>query len=219
MKDAFLRRRGTTADMIRRPDSSSDRTRRRLRLTGWLVLPALLLLATGCGGGSGKKQNASAAVDNSEPAQEEEKAAPAAEEEAAPVVKRKGKFKLAEKPATPEPPAPSNKKDVSKWDMTDLNAALARRDLWFAPAVVLFSARDPNDSKRAEDLDALVRRVAKLKDDPPPIPLALPPSTLAASGSPPHAAAADTPAQPAPGAVPAMKRPKFNFGIGRKEDK
>jgi len=174
-----------------------------------------LLLTVGCGGGSGKKQNASTTVGDSEQAPEEEKAAPAPAEEA-PVAKKK--VKIAIKPATPEPPAPS-KKDVSKWDMADLNAALARRDPLFAPAVVMFSARNPDDSKRTEDLDALVRQVAKLKDDPPPIPLALPSGALAASGSPAHAAAADSPGQPGVGAVPATKGPKFNFGFGRKKDK
>jgi hypothetical protein len=204
MSDAFLPHRDKTADRIPRPDSSSDRTSRALRLAGWFVLPALLLLAAGCGGGSSKKQ-----IADSGQAQEEEKAAPVAEEEAAPVVRKRGKLKVAEKPATPEPPVRSNK-DVAKWDMADLNAALVRRDLLFLPAVVLFSARNPDDSKRAEDLDALLRRVAKLKDDPT-IPLAMPSSAVAASGSPSAAA----PAQPAVAAPATKVKWEFHIGVGK----
>jgi len=204
--ESFLRHRGRAAGKFRRPDSASARTLRRLRLAGWLVVPALLLLAAGCGGGSDKKQKAAAAVADSEPAQEEEKTAPAAEEAAAPVVKRKVK-KVAEKPVTPEPPGPSTK-DFTKWEVADLNGALARKDLRFVLAVVMFSARNPDDAKRAEELESLLSRVAKWKDDPAPIPLALPPGAFGAAGSPPHAAAAAAPEQQPKAAAAAPEQPK-----------
>jgi hypothetical protein len=212
MTDAFLRHRGQTAETSSRPDFSAGPTVRALRLGGWLILPAMLLLAVGCGGGSSKKQ-----VADSGQAQEENKDAPA-EEEAAPVVKKKVRIQVPAAPAVAEQPAPS-KKDPTKWDMTDLNAALARKDLLFVPAVVMYSARNPTDEKRAAELDALVQRVAKLKDDPPPIPLAIPSSAVAAVGSPAPAAAAAVPAPAQPATEAPGTKLKYDFHIGRNRNK
>ena len=96
--------------------------------------------------------------------------------------------------------------------MADLDAALARKDLFFAPAVVLYGARSPNDAKRAGELDALLRRVARMKDDPT-IPLPFPPGAFAAAANP----AAGSSVQPS-GVAPAAKAIRLNFGGGHNRD-
>jgi hypothetical protein len=177
MTDAFRRQRGTAAAPSKRPGSSLLRTHCGLRLAAWFVLPALLLPAVGCGSGSAKKAKESAVVADAEPAAEEEKPA----EVVAPVAKKKRKG--AEKPAAAQPaakPPAASTNDISKWEVADLDAALARKDLLFVPAVVLYGVRNPGDAKRANELDSLVRQVARMKDDPT-IPLAFPPNAFSAA--------------------------------------
>ncbi|HUE17670.1 MAG TPA: hypothetical protein VMR25_26180 [Planctomycetaceae bacterium] len=194
-----------------RPGSSLVRTKHTLRAAAWLVLAALLIPAVGCGGGSSKKAKESTTVADAEPAQDEEKVAP----ELAQFVKKRPK--LPEKAAAPQPPAASTK-DITKWAMADLDSALARKDLMFVPAVFLFSARGTEDAKRAEDLDALARRVGRMKDDAP-IPLPFPPGAFAAADKAGKPAAA-SPGQPSAAAVaePPAKGMQFKFGPKHKKD-
>jgi hypothetical protein len=124
----------------------------------WLALPAILFLTTGCGGGTDKKPKQSTSVAQTEQGQDEEK-------DAAPPPPVKKKAKAVEKPAEPAPLAAS-KADVKKWNLDDLNAALLRKDVQFVFGVMFYGMSKPNDAKRAEELDALVKKVARLKDDP-----------------------------------------------------
>jgi hypothetical protein len=207
MTDAFRRPRGTTAAPSKRPGSSLLRPHCGLRLAAWFVLPALLLPAVGCA----KKPKESAVVADAEPAAEEEKPA----EVVAPVAKKKKKG--AEKPAAAQPPAASTN-DISKWEVADLDAALARKDLLFVPAVVLYGVRNPGDAKRANALDALVRQVARMKDDPT-IPLALPPNAFGgANKSPAGSSATPSVAKPAAksGTKPLTPLKDMRFNIGGK---
>jgi hypothetical protein len=175
---------------------------RPLQMAAWLVLPAVLILAVGCGGGSSKKAKDTTTVAEADTSQEEEKEAPA------PAPPPKKKFKIVEKAAEPEPSSASTS-DFSKWEKPDLEAALTRKDILFTPAVVLYAARGPNDPKRADELDALVRKVARMKDDPS-IPLAIPAGAYAAADTEsPEAPAKANPAATAP----AKKgRPAMRFG-------
>jgi hypothetical protein len=195
-----------TAGTLSGPGSSLVRTKHTFRVAAWLVLAALLMPAIGCGGGSSKKAKESTTVADAEPAQEEEQVAPEPQH----FVKKKPM--AIGKAAAPQPPAPSTK-DISKWTMADLDSALARKDLMFVPAVFLFSARGVEDAKRAEDLDALARRVGRMKDDAP-VPLPFPPGAFAAADKP----AATSPGQPsaAAAAVTPAKGMTFKFGKGRK---
>ena len=209
MMDAFRRPRGGRTTPWRRPGFSSVRSNRPVRLAAWLALPALVILAVGCGGGSSKKAKGSTAVAESEQAQEE--AAPA---DALPsVVKKK---KAAAKPAEPTPPAPSTK-DISKWQSADLDAALARKDVQFVPAVVLYGVRKPDDAKRADELDSLLRRVGRMKDDSPTIPLPLPAGAFADADNQTAAGqAGSAPAGTAPALTPNLMR---SFRRRGKDDK
>ncbi len=205
------RDRDGVAGTLLRPGSSWIRTKHTLRAAAWLAFAALLIPAVGCGGGSSKKGTESTTVADAEPAQEEEKVAP----ELAQFVKKK--HKLPEKAAAPQPPAPSSK-DITKWAMADLDSALARKDPKFVQAVFLFSARGAEDAKRAEDLDALARRVGRMKDDAT-IPLPFPPGAFAAADKADKSAAA-SPGQPSAAAVaePPAKKLQFNFGPKHKKD-
>jgi len=177
-------------------------TRQRLWVAAWLSLPAIALLAAGCGGGSDKKPKQSTAQAQND-SQDEEKDAPA------PPPKKKQKA-VAVKVADPEAPAPSTT-DVRRWKSEDLNAALIRKDVMFVAGVLFYSASKPNDAKRAEELDTLVKKVARLKDDPvPEVPI--PAGALAAVDPDPLD---DTPAKPgttAAAATPPAKAPGGRLG-------
>jgi hypothetical protein len=160
MMHAIQHRSGQSATARQTPSPLSA-ARRTLWIAAWLSLPAIALLATGCGGGSDKKPKQSTATAQND-SQDEEKDAPAA----APPPRKKQKA-VAAKPAEPEAPAASTT-DVTKWKGDDLNAALLRKDVGFIGAVVYYSAAKPNDAKRAEELDSLAKKVARLKDDPVP---------------------------------------------------
>jgi hypothetical protein len=196
------------------------------------AIAAMAVLAAGCGGSSKTPTAASGGGDSGQAqAQEEEKAAPAGDAAApAPVAKRRNKLialKTADTAAVPPPP-PSNK-DFSKWEMADLDAALARRDLMFVPGAVMFSVRDLNDAKRAQELAELAQRVAKLKDDPT-IPLAMPSAASPVGAKAPQAGApaAAAPAAATPVATPATttvpggadtsKLPALKFDFGRRKN-
>jgi hypothetical protein len=206
------RDRDGVANASLRPGSSLVSTNHTLYAAAWLVLATLLIPAAGCGGSSSQKAKESGTVADAEPAQEEEKVAP----ELAQFVKKKPK--LPAKPAAPQPPAAPSTKDITKWAMADLDSALARKDLMFVPAVVLFSAGGAEDAKRAEDLDALARRVGRMKDDAT-IPLPFPAGVFAAADKADKSAAA-SPAQPSAAAVaePPAKGMQFKFGSKRKKD-
>ena len=127
----------------------------------------------------------------------------------APPPKRKQKA-VAVKAAEPEAPAPSTT-DVRKWTGGDLNAALLRKDVMFVAGVLFYSATKPNDPKRAEELDALVKKVARLKDDPvPEVPL--PAGALAAVDADPLDDAPAKPGTTAAAATPAAKGPGGRMG-------
>jgi len=148
-----------------------------LRLAAWFVLPALLLPAVGlrqrlpqesegigrrcrCRAGCGRREAGGSGRTG-----------------------RQKEAKGAEKPAAAQPaakPPAASTNDISKWEVADLDAALARKDLLFVPAVVLYGVRNPGDAKRANELDSLVRQVARMKDDPT-IPLAFPPNAFSAA--------------------------------------
>jgi len=173
--------------------------RSAVRLAGWLTLPAALLLAVGCGGGSDKKQKAVAVAESS--GDDDDKEAPS--QEAAPAPKKKAKVVVQAEEPEPAPPAVH---DINKWDLAQLNAALNRRDPQFAMAAILFSARDAADAKRAADLDSLLQKVAKIKDDAS-IPLALPPGAFTGGDKSPVAApGAPGQAQPPGGLMPGRRR-------------
>jgi hypothetical protein len=194
--------RGTPIGMPAGFGSSWLAVRRPLQMAAWLALPAVLFLAVGCGGGSSKKAKESTTVAAADSSQEEEKEAPAP---APPPAK---KAKVVAKPAEPELPGASTS-DISKWEKPDLEAAFARKDSLFVPAVVLYAARGPNDPKRAEELDSLVHKVARMKDDIA-VPLAFPAGAFAAVDT----EAAETPAKANPAATtPARKgAPTMRFG-------
>ena len=114
------------------------------------------------------------------------------------------------------PPAPSTN-DITKWTAADLDAAFARKDLMFAPAVVFYSVANRDDAKRAEELDQLALKVGRMKDDST-IPLPFPPGAFTAA----EKQSATTTAQPAAAAAkeePAAKGARFRFGKNRKKDK
>lgn len=184
---------------------SSLTGRRTMELTAWLVLPAILLVAAGCSGGSEKKPNQSTTVAQSDQGSDEEK------DVAPPPVKRKLKQKAAQKPAEPEAPAASSN-DVRKWKADDLSAALLRKDIQFLPAVMFYGMSKPNDAKRAQELDALLKKVGRLKDDPvPEVPL--PAGVLAEVDT----ESLDTPAKPGAAAAPAAttdQKGGFRFRMG-----
>jgi hypothetical protein len=179
--------------------------RRPLQTAGWLALPAVLILAIGCGGGSSKKAKDSTTVAEADTSQEEEKEAPA------PPLKKKAN--VVAKAAEPEVVVASTS-DVTKWEKPDLESALTRKDVLFAPAVVMYAARGPNDPKRGEELDALVRKVARMKDDPS-ILLAIPAGAFAAadteSAEAPAKANAAAPA-PAQKGMPTTRFGRFRGG-------
>jgi len=170
----------------------------------WLTLPAILFLAAGCGGGD-KKPKQSTTVAQTEQGQDEEK-------DAAPPPPVKKKQKAVEKPAEPEPPAASTT-DVKKWNVDDLNAALLRKDVQFVLGAVFYGLNKPNDAKRAEDLDSLVKKVGRWKDDPvPEVPI--PAGALAEADSEPlDSAATPATAADAPAAA-ASKRPGSPLRMG-----
>jgi hypothetical protein len=199
-----LRRHGETMGNGQDSDFCSPiRGGRAFHLTVWLVCAGLVALTAGCGSGSAKKNESTAGAAN-QSAQEEDKEA--AEEAPAPPIKKKHKQKPVEIAANAEPAAPSSK-DIRKWKAADLDAAFVRKDLMFVPAVVVYSMSDRNDAKRAADLDQLVRKVARMKDDSK-IPLPLPPGSFAAENQPAAAKAA-----------PAAKGLRFGFRRSRKQDK
>ena len=147
----------------RQTASPVSAARRTVWGAAWLAVPALALFTAGCGGGTDKKPKQSTTVAQNE-SQDDEKDAPAP----APAPKKKQKQKLFDtKPAEAEAPPPSTT-DVRKWKGDDLNAALLRKDVMFVAGVLFYSATKPNDAKRAEELDSLVKKVARLKDDPVP---------------------------------------------------
>jgi hypothetical protein len=200
MTNPIRRPRGTLIGLPSGFGSAWLAVRRPLQMAAWLALPAVLFLAVGCGGGSSKKAKDSTAVAQADSSQEEEKEAPAL----APPAK---KAKVVAKPAEPELPGASTS-DLSKWEKRDLEAAFARKDILFVPAVVLYAARGPNDPKRAEELDSLVHKVARMKDDTA-IPLAIPAGAFAAADT----EAAETPAKANPAATtPAKKGLPMRFG-------
>jgi hypothetical protein len=178
---------------IRKPSGST------IQIVSWLALPAILSLAPGCSGSADKKPKASTAVAQSAPAQDAE------ETDAAPAQppKKQPKKAVEKKPAEPELPAPSTA-DVTKWKADDLNAALVRKDVKFIMGAMFFGMKQMNSAKSAADLDGLLQKVAKLKDDPAPevpIPAGLlaeadtdePADAAAKHGAPAAAAAAATP--------------------------
>jgi hypothetical protein len=176
-----------------------------MQIAAWLALPASLFLAAGCGGGSDKKPKQSTTVAQNEQGKDEETDA------APPPVKKKPK--AAQKPAAPEPPAASTT-DVRKWNIDDLNAALARKDVQFVFGVLFFGMSKPNDAKRAQELDSLVQKVARLKDDPvPEVPI--PAGAFAEADTEPLDAAAKTATTAAaPGAAAGPRRSGSPFRGG-----
>jgi hypothetical protein len=212
MLNAFRRDCGPTAGPAADPTDSLPRRHRFFssrggRLATWLVLPTLLMPLAGCGSGSSKKAGDSTAVAQTDQAQEEEKEAPAP---AAPAPKKKQRAALI--PAEPDLAAASSN-DITKWKSADLDSAILRKDPLFVLAAVVYSANGPNDAKRAGELDALVRKVARLKDDAT-IPLALPSGVFASADV--EAPAAPAKAAGTPAAAPGSPRPKkggaFRFG-------
>jgi|SRR5579862_5560709 len=155
----------------------------RFRSSGLLWLFSLLVLvASGCGGSSSGPDQAADKDD-----EEEEK--PAA---APPPKVALAKQIAAAKAAPEEAPAPKSK-NPAQWDYADLKGALARKDQQFPMGVVLFGAQRPGDSKRAEDLDALLRQVGKMKDDAV-VGVPLPPGALATTAAPVTSGAINLPA-------------------------
>jgi len=152
------------------------------RLSGVSFLGAILLcISAGCGGGSTSGPQPPATTSASEVKSEED--ANPAEAKAADLAKGK-KWKIGKPDEKASPPAPPLKNDISKWAIADIDAALARNNLMFVPGLMVYSARRPDDSKRAAELEGLLRRVAKMKDDPnPSLALALPPGAFPAEGS------------------------------------
>ncbi len=190
----------------------SIRMRRVLFLAAWLFVPGLLTLAVGCGSAKKAKESTAGAEQT---AQDEEKEAPA--EAAPPVAKKKQRFVMIPpaKAVTP-PPAPSTN-DITKWKAADLDAAFARKDWMFGPAVVFYSVAARNDAKRAEELDQLALKIGRMKDDSK-IPLPFPPGAFAAA----EKQSATTTAQPGAASAkegPAAKGVRFRFGKNRKKDK
>jgi hypothetical protein len=211
MMHAIRHRSGQSATARQTPTSLTA-ARRTLWIAAWLSLPAIALLATGCGGGSDKKPKQSTAVAQND-SQDDEKDAPAP----APPPKKKQKA-VAVKPAEPEVPAASTT-DVRKWKGDDLNAALLRKDVMFVAGVLVYSAAKPNDAKRAEELNSLVQKVARLKDDPvPEVPI--PAGAFAAVDPDPLDETAANPGTTAGAATSAAKGPgrmggPFRMGGGR----
>ncbi len=193
----------------------SIRTRRVLFLAAWLFVPGLLTLAVGCGGGSAKKAKESTAAAETQPAQEEEKDAPA--EAPPPAANKKQRFVMIPPAKVKAPPPAPSTTDITKWKAADLDAAFARKDWMFGPAVVFYSVAARNDAKRAEELDQLALKVGRMKDDST-IPLPFPPGAFAAADK----QSATTTAQPGAAAAkaePAAKGARFRFGKNRKKDK
>jgi hypothetical protein len=193
----------------------SIRARRLLILTAWLSVSGLLTLAGGCGGGSAKKAKESTAVAEAQPAQEEEK--DAAAEAPPPAAKKKKQAFVMIPPAKVEAPAAPSTDDITKWKAADLDAAFARKDFRFAPAVVFYSVANRDDAKRAEELEQLAQKVARMKDDSA-IPVPFPPGAFTAS----EKQSAATLAQPGAAAAkeePAAKGVRSRFGKNRKKDK
>lgn len=180
----------------------------RFRSSGLLWLFSLLVLvASGCGGSSSGPDQA-ADKDDEEEAEEKPAAAPAPK--VAPA-----KQLAAAKAAPEESPAPKSK-NPAQWDYADLKGALARKDLRFPMGVVLYGAQRPSDSKRAEDLDALLRQVGKMKDDAV-VGVPLPPGALATTAAPVTSGAINLPAA---AAMPAPTAPiQGMFGNRRRNRK
>jgi len=163
----------------------------RFRSSGLLWLFSLLvLLASGCGGSrSGPEETA-----DKDEEEAEEKPAAAPPPKVAPA-----KQLAAAKAAAEEVPAPKSK-NPTQWDYADLKGALARKDQQFPAGVFLYGAQRPGDPKRAEDLDALLRQVGKMKDDPV-VGVPLPAGALGTTAAPVASGALSLPAaaaMPAP---------------------
>ncbi len=84
-----------------------------------------------------------------------------------------------------------------------------RKDLLFIPAVIAYSAGGAEDAKRAAELDDLVHKVGRMKDDPT-IPLPLVGITNAAAAQ----STGGSTAQPTPAVAPAVPAKPFRFRMG-----
>ena len=87
----------------------------------------------------------------------------------------------------------------------------------FIPAVVVYSVANREDAKRAEELEELAQKVARMKDDSA-IPVPFPPGAFTAA----EKQSAATLAQPGAAAAkeePAAKGVRSRFGKNRKKDK
>ena len=144
----------------------------------------LLFAAPGCGNSSKAKPATQAAAAEAE----EKEEAPAAPVE------------VKKKPAAPAPLAAPlarrSPKDLTKWELADLQAGLVAHDQRFVPAVLIFSMQNPNGSKQAEELRVLLERTGQMKDDATTPPLPLPPGPAAVPVT------AAKPVTPGPAVVP-----------------
>lgn len=179
-------------------DHFSRLKRSRITEHPWAISLTALALVTvitpGCGGNPSNDPQNPAADAQAPPVAGQPNPAPAANAGQAKAGGRKG-FKIAfnkkgkdqkeaanqeEAAKTPEV---QSSKDLSKWGLADLKAALNRKDIRFFAGVFLFGMSKPRDMSRATDLNVLLREVAKLKDDPK-IDLPLPPMAAAVPGQP-----------------------------------
>jgi hypothetical protein len=210
MLDQPRRRRERSAGPIENPLSALILTKpkRGFHVAAWFACLAILLPLAGCGSA---KKSKDAAVAQAEPAQEEAKEEGAAAEAPPPPAKKASKFKFIKAPekAADSPPPAASTKDFMKWNTADLDAAIARKDLLFIPAVIAYSAGGAEDATRAAELDDLVHKVGRMKDDPT-IPLPLPAGPHAAATQ--QAGAPTT--EPSPAATPAAPTKPFRFRMG-----
>jgi hypothetical protein len=169
---------------------------------GWLLLGiCLALTAPGCGSKS-KTPAPTVAADAEQKAQEPAEKPPAIAEKKPPVV--------AAPPAAPVRHVPQ---DVTKWQLADLQAALAAHDLRFVMAVLVFSVQNRNGQKEAQDLKALLASAGQMKDDPS-IALPLSPAPVPATGAV-TASKPVVPGQAAPPSQPAAgRKSRRSFGGG-----
>jgi hypothetical protein len=169
---------------------------------GLLLLGVCLALtAPGCGSKS-KTPAHTVAADAEQKAEEPAEKPPAKVEKKPPVVV-----------APPAPPVRHVPQDVTKWQLADLQAALAVHDLRFVMAVLMFSVQNRNGQKEAQDLKALLASAGQMKDDPS-IALPLSPAPVPVTG----AVTASKPVVPGPAATPgqppAGRKSRRSFGGG-----
>jgi hypothetical protein len=191
---------GALRTLVAQP-SSTCRARHAWQAVGprglLLLCVCLALTAPGCGSKSKTSAHAVAA-DAEQKAEEPAEKPPAKVEKKPPVV--------VAPPAAPMRRVPQ---DVTKWQLADLQSALAAHDLRFVMAVLVFSLQNRTGEKEAQDLKALLASAAQMKDDPN-ISLPLSPAPVAA----PITAAKPVVAIPPPGQSqpPADRRSVRGFG-------